>query len=243
MRPLHRLSCLGLACVAAFWSGAQAAQLDASLHGAELAVGKKNTKVKDDADAKKLAAWLKDAGAESWAKDAAPELVLSLDEKANWGALQRVLLAAHAAGIARARVKAGDDAEVNLALPGADAGDGEIAELPLSLGKGEGGKDQLIAEANGEKFPCNAELLKGMVQQVGAATIEVKADAKLPARGVVRVLRILTAETKAPSVAYLPAKDLCKLADEKAQEAAKDPNAEGEAGSSHARGMAHSLSQ
>lgn len=241
MRPLHRLSCLGLACVATFWSGAQAAQLDAALHGAELAVGKKFTKVKDDADAKKLAEWLKDAAGEGWGKDAAPELALSIDEKTGWGALQRVLLAAHAAGIARARVKAGDDAAVGLALPGADAGDGEIAELPLSLGNGEGGKEQLIAEANGEKFPCNAELLKGMVQQVGQATIQVQADAKLPAAGVLNVVRMLTEEAKAKSVAYLPPQDLRKLAGEKAKDAAKESDKE-ERGE-HVRDMVHGLSQ
>lgn len=129
---------------------------------------------------------------------------VDIDEKASWGALKAVLMAAAASGIDKARVNVPGkpDAHVMLDLPGADPAAAEHVDLPLSNGTG----GNLNTENGGAKVPCTVALLQGLVKQLPKATIVVKAAPDLNANSVVGILRCLRDDAKAAAVSYLPVK-------------------------------------
>lgn len=131
---------------------------------------------------------------------------VNLDEKASWGALKAVLMAAAASGIDQARVNVPGrpDAHIMISLPGADPGAGEVVDLPLSLGA----NGAVMTENGGQKVECTQGLMKGLVKQLPKATIFVKPDLRLPAVRAVGILRALKDDAGAAAIAYLPVKQI-----------------------------------
>lgn len=136
-------------------------------------------------------------------------LVVSIDEKAAWGALKALLMASSALGLSQARVNVPGkpDAHVMLDLPGADPALGETVDLPLAAGA----QGSLMTENGGRKVECTAALLQGLVKQLPKATVRVQAPASLPALKVLGILRVLSRDAKAAAVAYLPVKEITPL--------------------------------
>jgi hypothetical protein len=126
-------------------------------------------------------------------------LQVSLDAQAPWGALKCLLMASSALGVAQAVVTRPDQTTATLELPGADPKQGEVVPLPLFAGQGA----QALTENGGQRLPCTAALLKGLVKQLPKATVSVEAHPGMPAAQVVGVLRDL-GEAKAAAVAFLP---------------------------------------
>lgn len=114
-------------------------------------------------------------------------LVVDLDEKASWGALKTLLLASANLGVPKAEIHISKDETVSLDLPGEEA-KGETVDFPLVAGDG----GAILTENRGQKLPCSMPLISGMVQQVGAAVVVVKAPVALRAAGVAHVLGVLT---------------------------------------------------
>jgi len=142
---------------------------------------------------------------------------VTLDDQAPWGGLKCVVMAASALGIRDARVQMPDKQMIPLALPGAEAA-GQVVDLPLFAGKG-----MAQTENGGRKMNCTPALLKGLVRQLPKATVQVKADPKMPATQVVSVLKALK-DAKAAAVAYLPVKEITpkEMADRKESKDAVD---------------------
>ncbi|MCW8131916.1 MAG: hypothetical protein KIS92_16340 [Planctomycetota bacterium] len=146
-------------------------------------------------------------------KRAGLAFTVALDEKAPWGALKAVLMAAAASGIEKARVNVPGkpDAHVMLALPGADPAAGEVVDLPLTLSA----NGAVMTENGGQKVECTQALMKGLVKQLPKATVYVKPDLRMPAVRAVGILRALKDDAGASALAYLPVKQIT------AQEAAE----------------------
>ncbi len=113
-------------------------------------------------------------------------LVVDLDDKASWGALKTLLLASANLGVPKAEIHVSKDESITLDLPGEEAR-GEMVEFPLVAGDA----GAILTENKGQKLPCSMPLISGMVQQVGAAIVVVKAPVALRAGGVAHVLGIL----------------------------------------------------
>ncbi|MCW8128762.1 MAG: hypothetical protein KIS92_00120 [Planctomycetota bacterium] len=183
--------------------GLHAEEAPAVLDGGVLQIGGKTIKLEKEKDLAKFGKAILAAGGEALkGKDAS--LKLSLGEKARWADLQRVLLAAAAVRVRSAGVSAGTEAPVVLDLPGADGQNGEVVDLPLS----RGAKGELRTETGGQSFQLDADLVKGLVQQAPGAVVNVVAPADLPARDVLRALKLL--KDASAKAAYLPHKALAE---------------------------------
>lgn len=146
-------------------------------------------------------------------------LVCGIDEKAPWGALKALLLAASGLGIEKARINVPGkpDAHIDLPLPGADPKAGAVVDFPVAA------KDDKIFTRNGNReLEITQKLLEGLIKQQPQATIHVMPESNTtPALQVMRVLRMLHQDVKPAAVAYLPVKEV--TAEEKAdQQEAKD---------------------
>jgi hypothetical protein len=130
---------------------------------------------------------------------------VEMDAGANWGALRTALMAAAASGLSQVRIHWPPDAQSDIALdlPGADSGNGEVVDLQLLDGEGA----VVLTENEGQKFPVNAELVKGLLAQLPTATVAIHAPDKISAGKVATVLGLL-ADQRAAGVAFLPLKDL-----------------------------------
>jgi hypothetical protein len=127
-------------------------------------------------------------------------VVVTVDDKASWGALKTLLLATSNLGVPRAEIRLGKAPAIALELPGAEE-KGDIVEFPLSAGAGE----ELMTENGGKKFPVTAGLIAGMLKQVPKGVVAVRAPLALPAGKVARVLDLLT-KAKA-TFAFLPVRE------------------------------------
>lgn len=149
-----------------------------------------------------------------------PNVVLNvdLDERAPWGALKALTMAASGLGIPKALVKMlGKGAKpVDIPLPGADPKTGQVVDFPLSVAG-----DKLMTANGGRKIPCTLGVMKGLVKQLPKATINVKPANSLPAHHVARVLSDLHTKAKAGAVAFLPVKEIT-MEEVKERKEAKD---------------------
>ena len=131
-------------------------------------------------------------------------LVVAVDDKASWGALKTLLLAAANLGVPKAEIRiakaSASPITIALDLPGAEE-KGDVVEFPLSAGTGE----ELLTENGGKKLPVNAALISGLLKQVPNAVIAVRASVSLPAGKVARVLDLL-ARNKA-TFNFLPVRE------------------------------------
>lgn len=159
-------------------------------------------------------------------------LSLQVDSSAAWNDLRSVLAAAACCGIQRAEIRCGDALSLELPLPGADAGKGEVVALPLLNGSG----DEVLAENGGEKYPCDLELLQGLISQLPKAVIHVVPANGLSVSKVLGVLKRLQ-QARPAAMAYLPVPEIAAQQSGTAQKAKESKKS----GADDARRISHSV--
>ena len=131
-------------------------------------------------------------------------LVVNLDEKAKWGALKTLFMAASALGITKTQINHGAPGNKTfLTLPGSKDKGGEVIDFVLFPGTGT----TLQTENGGKKMDVTLKLAAGLVRQLPKAVVNLKANTELSATGMVNVIGNFE-EAKAAGIAFLPIEEI-----------------------------------
>ena len=131
-------------------------------------------------------------------------LVVNVDEKAKWGALKTLFMAASALGITKTQINHGAPGNKTfLTLPGSKDKGGDLIDFPLFPGAGA----TLQTENGGKKMDVTPKLAAGLVKQLPKAVVNLKANTELSAAGVVNVIGNFE-EVKAAGIAFLPIEEI-----------------------------------